>query len=113
MRVDIELLGDVTAGEDLDRVPAGGQALVLQRLGVDLGARIEAVLEVGEVDRLSLGAEVLEGHRGLFVRPAKLSHPHVDRVLATLVARLLLRARAGSVSLVAASGGLAATALAA
>ena len=85
----------------------------LSVLGVDLGAGVEAILEVGDVDRLGRGAEVLERHRGLFVRAAKLSHPHVDRVLPALVAGLLLRARARAVALVAAAGGLAAAALAA
>ena len=61
---------------------------------------VEAVLEVGEVDRLGLGAGVLERHRLLFVRAAQLSHPHVDRVLPALVAGLPLRAGARPVPLV-------------
>ena len=55
--------------------------------GVDLGAGVEARLEVGEVDRLRVRPELLERHRLLHVRAAQLAHPHVDRVLAALVAR--------------------------
>src|SRR4051794_16437529 len=111
--MDGQLLRDLAASEDLHRVRALRQALLAERLQIDLGARVEAVLEVGEVDRLRLGAEVLERHRGLLVRPAKLSHPHVNRVLAALVACLSLRPRALAVAFVAAAGGLAAAALAA
>ena len=58
-----------------------------QRVGRDLRARVEARLEVGQVDRLGVRAEGLEGHRLLHVRAAQLAHPHVDRVLAALEAR--------------------------
>src|SRR3954449_9342918 len=113
MCMNLELLLDLAAGEHLDRVLALGQPLLLQALERHFGAAVEALLEVGEVDRLSLGAEVLERHRLLFVRAAQLSHPHVDRILAALVAGLALAARAGARTLVAAAGGLAeATALA-
>src|SRR6201999_3711574 len=98
---------DLAAGEDLYRVGAGREALGLQRLRGHLVARLEALLEVGEVDRLGLRAEVLEGHRLLHVRAAKLSHPHVDRVLPALVAGLFLGARARAGALVATAGGLA------
>ena len=60
--------------------------------GRHLGAGVEALLEVGEVDRLRLGPEVLERHRLLHVRAAQLSHPHVDRVLPALIAGLALGA---------------------
>src|ERR1700761_337077 len=110
VRSDRQFGRDLTAGEDLHRVRASRQALGLQRLGGHLVAGFEALGEVGEVDRLRLGAEVLEGHRLLHVRAAELSHPHVDRVLPALVARLFLRARARARALVAATGGLAVTA---
>src|SRR5262249_30832572 len=51
-------------------------------------------------------AELLEGHRHLLVGPAQLPHPHVDRVLAALVADLALVAGALPGALVAAAGGL-------
>ena len=75
--------------------------------GVTSSPDVEALLEVGEVDRLRVGPEALERHRHLLVRAAQLAHPHVDRVLAALVAGLALRARARAVALVAAAGGLA------
>ena len=90
----VELLRDLAAGEDLDRIRALREALLLERRGVHLGAGVEALLEVAEVDRLRGGAEVLERHRLLYVRAAELSHPHVDRVLPALVAGLALGARA-------------------
>src|SRR5688500_16901881 len=102
-----ELLADLAAGEDLDRVGALGQALLAQGLRRHLGPRVEALLKVGEVDRLRGRAEVLEGHRLLHVRPAQLAHPHVDRVLAALVARLALGAGPLPVALVPAARGLA------
>src|SRR3954449_11276593 len=107
MCMNLELLLDLAAGEHLDRVLALGQPLLLQALERHFGAAVEALLEVGEVDRLSLGAEVLERHRLLFVRAAQLSHPHVDRILATLVAGLALAARARPGALVTAPGRLA------
>src|SRR3954451_8496827 len=105
--MELEFLFDLAAGEHLDRVLALGQPLLPQALGSDFGTAVEALLEVGEVDRLGLGAEVLERHRLLFVRAAQLSHPHVDRVLAALVAGLALAARAGAGALVAPTRGLA------
>src|SRR5690606_3651819 len=51
--------------------------------------------------------EVLERHRLLHVRAAQLPHPHVDRVLAALVAGLALRPRAAAGALLAAARGLA------
>src|SRR3712207_6889325 len=64
--------------------------------------RSEAGLELGEVDRLRVRPERLERHRHLLVRPAELAHPHVERVLAALERRPVLRARARAVALVAA-----------
>src|SRR4051794_33240257 len=107
MGVNIELLGNLAAGEDLDRVRALRQALCLECRHVDLGAGVEALLEIADVDRLGRGAEVLKRHRLLFVRAAQLSHPHVDRILATLVSSLALTTRTRTGALVAASGGLA------
>src|SRR3954454_18845751 len=73
VRVDGERLGELALGEDLDRdAPALAQALGRERLEGDLGARLEALLEVGEVDRLRVGPEGLEGHRLLHVRAAQL-----------------------------------------
>ena len=72
-------------------------------VGRDLGAGIEPRLEVGEVDRLAVRAEGLERHRLLHVRAAQLAHPHVDRVLAALVAALVLGAGASVGALVAAA----------
>src|SRR5690606_20562340 len=51
--------------------------------------------------------EGLERHRLLHVRAAQLAHPHLNRVLAALVVRLALRARALAGALVAAAGSLA------
>ena len=65
-----------------------------QRVRGDLGALVEARLEVAQVDRLGVRPERLERHRLLHVRAAQLAHPHVDRVLAALEAGALLRAGA-------------------
>ena len=102
-----ELLGELTASEDLDRMATLGEAGRAQGLGGHLVVRLEALVEVGEVDRLRLGAELLERHRHLLVGTAQLAHPHVDRVLAALVGRLALVAGAGAGALVAATRGLA------
>ena len=53
MRADGELLRDLAAAEDLDRVAALREAGRAQALGRDLGAGVEARLEVGDVDRLA------------------------------------------------------------
>ena len=63
------------------------EALRVQRLERDRGARLEPRLEVEQVDRLRVRAERLERHRLLHVRAAQLAHPHVDRVLAALEPR--------------------------
>src|SRR5262245_39476012 len=107
MSVDLDLLRDLAAAEDLDRVGALREALLPERLRVALGAVVEALIEVGEIDGLRLGAEVLEGHRLLHVRAAELSHPHVDRVLPALIGGLPLGAGARAVAFVPAAGGLA------
>src|SRR6187200_1142671 len=107
MRADRQLLRYVATGEDLDRVGPLRQPLFFQGRRGYLGACVETLLEVGDVDGLGPRAEVLEGHRLLHVRTAQLAHPHVDRVLAALVGGLLLRAGPGPVALVAAAGGLA------
>src|SRR5271170_1387241 len=101
-----QLRRDLAAGEDLDRVRALRQALLLQRLRRHLGAGLEALLKIGEVDRLRLGPEVLKRHRLLHVRPAQLAHPHVDRVLPTLIAGLALGARPSPGALMAPPRGL-------
>src|SRR5689334_3089862 len=105
--MDLEFLRDLTPGEDLDRIRALGEPLLLQARRIHLGAGVEAIVEVADVDRLGRGAEVLERHRLLFVRAAELSHPHVDRVLPALVTGLLLRAGARAVALLSAARGLA------
>src|SRR5215216_1967613 len=108
VRVDGQRLLELTAAQDLDgHVPALRQAGGSQRREVDRRARVEALLEVGEVDRLRVRPEHLERHRHLLVRPAQLPHPHVDRRLAALEACAVLRAGARPVALVAAAGGLA------
>jgi len=69
-------------------------ALLDKRLGRDLRARVEALLERGDVDRRRRSAERADRKR---VRraAAQLSEAHVDRVLAALEARAhLVRARA-------------------
>ena len=86
-----------------------GEAGLAQRLGRDLGARVEPRVEVGHVHRLGARPEGLEGHRHLLVRPAQLARAHVDRVLAALVGCPSLRSRAGARALVPAPRGLAGT----
>src|SRR5204863_1957341 len=98
---------DLAPAEHLDRMLALRQAGGPQRLRVHLGARVETLLEIGQVDRLRVRPELLERHRHLLVRAAQLAHPHVDRVLPALVIALVLRARARAGALVAAARGLA------
>src|SRR5215216_4797997 len=108
VRVDGQRLLELTAAQDLDgHVPALRQAGGSQRREVDRRARVEALLQVGQVDRLGVRPEHLERHRHLLVRPAQLAHAHVDRRLTALEARTVLGAGAGAVALVAAPGGLA------
>jgi hypothetical protein len=47
-----------------------GEAGLAQRLRGHLVIRLEARVEVGEVDRLRARPELLEGHRHLLVRSA-------------------------------------------
>ena len=108
VRVHGQGLAQLALGEDLDGdVRARGQAAGAKQLERDLGAGLEALLERGDVDRLGAGTEGLERHRLLHVRPAQLSHAHVDRHLATLEARPALAARAGAGALLPAPGRLA------
>src|SRR3954462_892347 len=59
-----ELLRDVALAEDLHRHGAGGGEVPLtQGVRRDLASAVEARLEVPQVDRLGLGAELLERHR--------------------------------------------------
>src|SRR3954452_22329348 len=103
-----ERLRDVTLAEDLDRhLAARGEVLLAQGVGGHLGPLVEPLLEVPQVDRLGLRAELLERHRLLHVRAAQLANPHVDGRLPTLEVHLLLGAGAGARALVAAAGGLA------
>src|SRR4051794_24107287 len=96
VRVDRELLRQIALAEDLHGdVLARGQARGLEAVRSDLGAVVEARVEVAQVHRLRVGAaELLERHRLLHVRAAQLAHPHVDRHLAALGVRPALRARA-------------------
>src|SRR5215213_7768202 len=108
VRVHGEPLAELAVAEHLDRDGAArGQAGSAQRVGRDLGARVEARLEVGQVHGLRARAELLERHRLLHRRAAQLAHPHVDRGLAALEANALARAAAGAGALVAAAGRLA------
>src|SRR5215210_1392205 len=103
-----ERLREVALPEDLDRhLAARGEVLLAQGVRGHLGPLVEASLEVPQVHRLGLRAELLERHRFLHVRAAQLAHPHVDRRLPTLEVDLPLRARARARALVAAAGGLA------
>src|SRR5918997_901440 len=106
--VHCERLAQVALAEHLDgHVAARGQVGLAQRVRGDLGAVVEARVEVAQVDRLGLRAELLERHRLLHRRAAQLAHPHVDRVLPALEAHAPLAARARAGALVAAAGGLA------
>src|SRR5579875_3504666 len=74
MRVHGQRLGDLALGQHLDRdALARGQALAVHGLQRDRGPGLEARLEVGQVDRLGVGPERLEGHRLLHVRAAQLA----------------------------------------
>src|SRR5918992_2356296 len=106
--VNGERLAQVALAEHLDgHVAAGGEAGLAERVRGDLGAVVEALLEVPEIHRLGAGAELLKRHRLLHRRAAQLAHPHVDRVLPALEANAALVARARAGALVAAARGLA------
>ena len=78
--------------------------LRLERLRRHLVARLEALLEVAEVDRLAVGAERADRHRVRGRVAAQLREPHVDRHLAALEAgRHLVRPGAGLLALEAAA----------
>src|SRR5918998_6881284 len=99
-------LRELAAGEHLDRhALARGEAGGGQALRRNLGAVVEASVEVADVDGLSLRAEGLERHRLLHVRPAQLAQAHVDGHLAALEAVADLRARARAGALLTAAGG--------
>src|SRR3954470_18307330 len=103
-----ERLRDLTLTEDLDRhLAARGEVLLAQGVRGHLGPLVEARLEVPQVDRLGVRAELLERHRLLHVRTAQLAHPHVNRHLAALEVHIALAARARAGALVAATRGLA------
>src|SRR5918999_2604979 len=103
-----ERLAEVALAEHLDgHVAAGGEAGLAQRVRSDLGAVVEARLEVPQIHRLGAGAELLERHRLLHRRAAQLAHTHVDRVLPALEAKAPLVAGARAGALVAAARGLA------
>src|SRR5215210_4937573 len=103
-----ERLRKLALAEDLDRhLAARGEAVLAQGVGGHVGPLVEARLEIPQVHRLGVRAELLERHRLLHVRTAQLAHPHVDRGLASLEVHALLRARARARALVAASRGLA------
>src|SRR5680860_1089863 len=70
---DRQLLGDLTLGEDLERVAASRQAGRLQRLRRYLCPGLKALLQVAEIDGLSLGPEPFKWHRHFLVRPARLA----------------------------------------
>src|SRR5215210_8848111 len=108
MGVHGERLRQLTLSEDLDRhLAARCEAVLAQGIGGHLGPLVEARLEVPQVYRLGVRAELLERHRLLHVRSAQLAHPHVDRRLAALEVDPLLRAGARPRALVAAARGLA------
>src|SRR5215218_1271652 len=103
-----ERLREVALPENLDRhLAARGEVVLAQRVGGHLRPLVEACLEIAQVHRLGVRAELLERHRLLHVRTAQLAHPHVDRGLTPLEVHALLRARARAGALVAAPGGLA------
>src|SRR5215216_7933652 len=103
-----ERLRQVALAEDLDRhLAARGEVVLAQGVGGDLRPLVEARLEVPQVHRLGLRAELLERHRLLHVRAAQLAHPHVDGRLPTFEVHLPLGARARARALVAAARGLA------
>src|SRR5690242_13694382 len=63
VRVDRERLGELALREDLHRdVAALAEPLGLERVQRDLGALVEALLEVLEVHGLRVRPERLEGH---------------------------------------------------
>src|SRR5262249_55506883 len=80
-----ELLGQLTAAEDLD-VDLGvlEQALRDERVWRHVRAGVEASLEVAEIDRLAVRPARADRHRVCRRVAAQLREPHVDRHLAAL-----------------------------
>src|SRR5437763_3781152 len=108
MRVHRERLAELALGEHLDwHVLAGRQALGLQKPERHFVTGVEATLECRDVDWLGVRAKWLEGHRLLHVRPAQLSHAHVDRHLAALEGGPALGPRARARPLLPTAGRLA------
>jgi hypothetical protein len=108
MRVDGQRLAQIALRQDLHRdVLPRAEADRLHRLDRDHRVGFEAGVEVADVDRLGVRPERLERHRHLLRRPAELPHPHVDRHLAALEARPVLRPRPGAGALLAATRRLA------
>src|ERR1700746_503026 len=94
VRVHRQRLLQLALREHLDRhALARRESAALQQLERHLGARVEARVERPDVHRLRARAERLERHRLLHVRPAQLSHAHVDRHLPALERDLALRSR--------------------
>src|ERR687894_2518091 len=92
-----QALRHLAAGEHLDRhALARGEAGGGQALRRNLGAVVEASVEVADVDGLRLRPEGLERHRLLHVRTAQLSEAHVEGHLAALEAVADLRGRASA-----------------
>src|SRR5687767_7575845 len=59
-----ERLAQLALAEHLHgHATAGGEPGLAERVRRDLGARVEALLEVPQVHRLGAGAELLERHR--------------------------------------------------
>src|SRR5688572_33478706 len=65
VRADRELGRDLASPEHLHRVAARRKACSAERIGGNLGAGVEAGLEVRDVHRLRMGPEGLERHRHL------------------------------------------------
>jgi hypothetical protein len=102
--MDGERLPELSLSEDLHWYAATGRETGRpEGVGCYLGAFVEALVEVTQVDGLRVGAELLERHGLLHVRTAKLSHPHVDRVLPSLESDPTLGPGTGARALLAAS----------
>src|SRR5207302_6247446 len=97
--MDGERLAELPAAEHLDGdLLARPQSAGSHELERHLGTGRETALERTEIHRLRAGPEGLERHRLLHVRPAQLSHAHVQRHLPALETHPALgsRARAGA-----------------
>src|SRR5207302_1645474 len=106
--MDGERLAELPAAEHLDGdLLARPQSAGSHELERHLGTGRETALERTEIHRLRAGPEGLERHRLLHVRPAQLSHAHVQRHLPALEAHPALGPRARARALLAAPCGLA------